>query len=122
MYPPVKETLRQSADVRALLGDSPRVFRNGQAPQNEVRPYVVWLVMAGVPLNNLSDTPPADNDSIQIDCYSKTDSECEALAKAVRNQMETVAHMTAWRTHPREESTLLYHVSLDFDYWLAHSW
>jgi hypothetical protein len=118
MLPPVYTTLQASATVRGLLGARPRVYRMGEAPQEGDKPYATWLVISGVPENTLSETPAVDRNSIQIDVWAKGDAECEAIATAVRDQMETVTHMTAWRVHPREETTRLYRIGMDFDFWL----
>ncbi len=118
MIPPVFTTLQASPTVRSLLGARPRVFRQGEAPQGEQRPYATWLVISGVPELSLSETPAIDRNGIQIDVYAKADAEVEEVAKAVRDQMETVTCMTAWRTLPRDTETRLFRISLDFDFWL----
>lgn len=128
MIPPIFETLQASATVRSLLGARPRVFKHGEAPQApppragqtqaDVRPYATWLLISGVPENTLSEAPGIDRDSIQIDVYSKTEAECEAVATAIRDQLETVTHMTALRMPPRDPETKLFRLSMDFDYWL----
>lgn len=118
MLPPIYTTLQASATVRALLGARPRVYRMGEAPQDNEKPYVTWFVVAGTPENTLSELPAIDRNSIQIDVWTKKDAECEEIAMAVRDQMETVTHMTAWRNPPRDEETRLYRISMDFDFWL----
>ncbi len=119
MLPPIYTTLQASETVRGLLGARPRVYRMGEAPQDGDKPYSTWLVISGVPENTLSETPGIDRNSVQIDVWAKADADCEAIATAVRDQMETVTHMTAWRVSPREETTRLYRISLDFDWFLA---
>lgn len=117
MIPPIYQTLQASAAVRALLGARPRVFRMGEAPQDSDKPYATWLLISGVPENTLSETPAIDRDSIQIDVWAKGDAECEEIAIAIRDRMEQVTHMTAFRVHGREEETRLYRIGLDFDIW-----
>lgn len=129
MFPPIFTTLQASAQVRAIFGARPRVYRQGEAPQlpppraggtvPEVKPYATWLLVSGVPENQLSGTPTHDRAGVQIDVYARGDAECEAAAKAIRDQMETVTHMTALRGLPRDVDTRLYRISMDFDYWLA---
>lgn len=118
MLPNVYRHLQASATVRSLLGARPRLYRHGEAPQNEARPYAVWLVF-GTPELTLSETPAVDRCTIQLDVYAKTESEVEATATAVRDQMETITHMTAWRNPARDADTKLFRMSLDFDWWLA---
>lgn len=118
MFPPIYTTLQASADVRSLLGARPRLYRQGEAPQNVTRPYATWLLVSGVPENTLGESPAIERQGVQIDVYGTTDAEADEIGNAVRDQMETVTHMTAWRNAPRDESTRLYRVSMDFDYWL----
>lgn len=118
MFPPVYTLLQASAAVRDLLGARPRLYRHGEAPQNEERPYAVWLIVSGIPENSLSEPPSIDRATVQIDCYSRTDAAVLDVAQAIRDQMETVTHMTAWRNPPRDPTTRLYRISFDFDYWL----
>jgi hypothetical protein len=118
MLPPIYTLLQASSDVRSLLRARPRLYRHCEAPQDETRPYAVWLIVSGIPENTLSESPAVDRDTVQLDIYTKGDAECETVAKAVRDQMETVTYMTAWRNPPRETETRLYRISMDFDYWL----
>jgi hypothetical protein len=119
MLPPVFTTLQASADVRAVLGARPRVYRFGEVPENETRPYGVWQVISGVPENTLSESPAVDRATVQLDIYATTDAEAVAVATACRDQLETVTHMTAFRNHPRDGATRLFRIGMDFDFWLA---
>lgn len=131
MFPPIFTLLQDSAAVRAIFGARPRVYRHGEAPQlpapkagatsaaAEVKPYATWLLISGVPENQLSGTPGHDRAGVQIDVFARGDAECVSAAQAIRDQMETVMHMTALRGLPRDRDTRLYRISMDFDYWLA---
>lgn len=121
MFPPILTILQASATVRSLLGNTPRVFKHGQAPQSGDRPYGTWQVIVGVPENSLGETPSIDNCTVQIDLFAATQALVEECAGAVRDAMETTSHMTAWRNPPREETTKLFRVSMDFDYWLPRT-
>ena len=118
MTPPIYTTLQASAAVRSIFGARPRVFKDGEAPQGVATPYATWLVVSGVPQNSLSETPTIEQQGVQIDVYAATESEVDAGAIAVRDQMETVTHMTSWRSPPRDEQTRRFRRSMDFDYWL----
>jgi hypothetical protein len=118
MLPNIFTTLQASAAVRALLGARPRIFRMGEAPQDSEKPYATWLLISGVPELTLSETPAIDRDSIQLDVWSRTETECEEIAIAIRDRMEQVTHMTAFRVHAREAETRLYRIGMDFDYFL----
>lgn len=117
MLPPVFQTLKASTAVKNIVGQNPpRIYRHGEAPQNVERPYISWQLISGVPENNLSDPPPADRQSVQVDCWHQTDAGIETLAEAVRDAIEPVAHMTQVSVDERDEETRLYRISMDFDF------
>lgn len=117
MLPPVFQTLKASPAVKDIVGTNPpRIYRHGDAPQNTERPYITWQLVSGVPENNLSDPPPVDRQSVQVDCWHQTDSGIELLADAVRDAIEPVAHMTGALIDAREPETKLYRISLAFDF------
>lgn len=116
MLPAVFQTLKASAAVKAIVGSTnPRIYRFGSAPQDIPAPYVTWFLVVGVPENNLSDPPPLDVMSVQIDCWHQSDVGCDALADAVRDAMELVCHMTAIVVNLRETETKLYRIGMQFD-------
>lgn len=117
MFPPIYTLLQASVAVRNLLGARPRIYRD-EAPQDPERPYGVWLVVSGVPENTLSETPGHERVTVQLDLYAATQEVSAAVAQAVRAQLETATHITAWRSD-RDAETRAYRVSFDFDYWLA---
>ncbi len=118
MIPPIYTTLQASSTVRGIFGARPRIFEDGEAPQGVATPYATWLVVSGVPENSLGESPSIERQGVQIDVWAATQAEATAGAEAIRDQMETVTHMTAWRSPPRDESTRRFRRSMDFDYWL----
>lgn len=117
MMPPVYQLLQNTPAVAALV--STRIYRHGRAPQDAATPYVAWLLVTGDPENNLSDTPPMDRMTVQIDCYHATDAGIEALATAVRDALEPHAHMTGQPVDQRETDTKLFRMALQFDFWVS---
>lgn len=115
MLPPVFTWLKASSAVKTLIGNTPKAYRHGDAPQDVVAPYVTWAVVAGVPDNELSAVPVSDRYTIQVDCWSLTDKGVEDLAKAVRNAIEPYAHMTSIPVNNRDAETKLYRMALQFD-------
>lgn len=120
MLPAIFQTLKASTDVKAIVGTNPpRVYRFQDAPQREpdARPqaYVTWFLVTGTPENNLSDPPPVDRDTVQIDCWHPTDSGCETLARAVRSAMELICHTTGIVINLRDPDTKLYRIGMEFD-------
>lgn len=120
MLPPIFALLKAAPAVTAIVGVNPtKVFRHGAAPQGTVAPYVVWSVISDVPENNLSDLPPVDRVTVQVDCYHTTDQGVVDLATAVRNALELHGHMTGMPINQRETDTKLYRIALQFDFFLA---
>lgn len=118
MLPPIFTTLKAAGAVTALIGNPPRAYRHGSAPQDVIKPYVTWFIVGGVPENNLSDLPQIDRLPVQVDCWHTTDAGVESLAVAVRNALEPVCHMTNILIDEQEQDTKLYRIVLQFDYFL----
>jgi len=117
MKAPVFQTLKASADVKAIVGTNPpRIFRHDSAPQDASRPYITWFVLADVPENNLSDVPVGDRVVVQVDCWHQTDSGIESMALAVRDAIEPHAHLTGVTADERDTDSKLFHIQLEFDW------
>ena len=119
MLPPVYATLAADSGILDLLGDPPRISRHGRAPQDSARPYVTWGLVVGVPENTLSEAPGIDRCTVQVDCWSLDSSDAVELAQAVRDVIEPEAHMTAVIVDEREAGTKLYHIAMQFDWFLS---
>ena len=125
MLPPVFQTLKASQAVKDIVGSQPpRIYRHGAAPQRPdgvplADPYITWQLISGVPENNLSDLPPMDRQTVQVDCWHQTDAGVEVLAGAARDAIESVAHMTSILIDEREQETKLYRISMQFDFWTS---
>lgn len=122
MLPQVFQTLKLSTDVKNIVGTNPpRIYRHGVAPQDTTRPYITWVLVSGVPENQLSGLPGADRMTVQVDCWHPTDSGVESLATAVRDACEPYAHMTSVLVNEREQETKLYRIGLQFDWYVMRS-
>lgn len=118
MLPPVFQTLKASTDVKAIVGTNPpRIYRHGEAPAGVEAPYITWLLVSGVPENNISDPPPADRQSVQVDCWHNTDKGVDELGEAVRDALELVTHVTSYENFPRDPDTRRFRISLNADFW-----
>lgn len=122
MFPPVFQTLKASADVKAIVGTNPpRIYRHGEAlqrtPDQAAQPYVTWLLVVGVPLINLSDPPPGGQQTVQVDCWHPTDAGVEVLGDAVKAALEAVTHVTDYQGFIRDADTRMYRVSISADFW-----
>lgn len=125
MLPPVFQALKASAAVKAIVGNNPpRVYRHGRVPDSLTKPitvpYVTWFLVSGVPENNLSDPPPCDRATVQVDCWHQTDAGIETLAVAVRNALEQIGVMTGSQIDDFETEAKLYRISLQVDVFINH--
>jgi hypothetical protein len=117
MHQPLFATLNASSAVKAIFGSNPlRVYPFGEAPQGVTLPYVVFQTVAGSPENYLNQTPDMDAWTPQVDVYASTPTAAYAGAQAVRDALEPVAHITAWRGESRDPDTNHYRYSFDVDF------
>lgn len=114
MFAPVLAIATASSQVTGLLGSNPtRLYLFGEAPQNVARPYAVWQSVSGWPENYLGRLPDADNYTIQIDVYADTVSSARAVAEALRDAFEPVAHVVSWRGESKDRDTNHFRYSFD---------
>lgn len=114
MFAPVFQVCSASAAVTALLGVAPtRLYPFGEAPQGAVYPYAVWQAVGGAPENFLAGRPDADSYTTQVDVYADTAASAREVAKALRDAVELVAHVVAWRGESRDPETKKYRFSFD---------
>lgn len=118
---PTIYTWLKTAGVQAIVGTPPRVYRHADAPQDVTKPYITWVMVSGVPDNELSSLPPSDRWTIQIDCWHQTDAGVEDLAKEVRDAIEPYGHLTSMPINGKEFDTKLYRIALQFDILQARS-
>lgn len=119
MYPPIFATCKASSAVTALLGTSPvRLYPFGEAPQGVARPYAVWQGIGGSPENYLGQTSDVDLFSLQVDVYADSVDAARAVAAALRDAIEPVAHIVGWRGESREPDTNFFRYSFDVDWYV----
>lgn len=116
MLPPVFQLLKASAAVKNIVGTNPpRIYRHGAAPQDATKPYITWQLIAGIPENNLSDPPPVDRMTVQVDCWHQFDGGVEDLAAAARDALEVAGYLTGVIGDLKEPETKLFRMSLQVD-------
>jgi hypothetical protein len=118
LLPPVFQALKASQAVKDIVGTNPpRIYRHGSAPQDVTSPYITWFLVAGIAENNVSDTPPFDRMSVQVDAWHPSDSGVELLALAIRDALELYAISTQILIDDFETETRLFRIAQQFD-WL----
>lgn len=119
MFAPIYKTLNTAA-VQTIVGNPPRIYSSGHAPQGVVAPYITWFVVATDPYEQLSGVPDGDNDAVQIDCWAgpADDQElvCVNLARAVRDALEAAGQSCRVAVNHREDDTRLFRVGLQVDF------
>jgi len=130
MLPPVFQALKASSAVKAIVGTNPpRIYRHGRVPDGGGRPivdpYITWFMVSGVPENNLSDPPPCDRTTVQVDCWypdrgGSADAGIELLARAARDALEVIGVVTSGLLDDFETETKTYRMALQVDIFINH--
>lgn len=113
MLPNVYQILRSNATIVSTVAT--RIYRHGSAPQDVVKPYITWVLSSGNPENNVSGAPCSDKDTVQIDCWSESDTQVETLAYAVRQALDNNLIVNRIVMNMRESDTKLYRIALEAD-------
>lgn len=116
MTPPVFETVKDNAGVKAIFGNVPRVYPFGEAPPNVAKPYAVWQLAYGSPENFLGQAPDMDNFGTQIDVYAQTATAARGGARVLRDALQMVAYVTAWNGEGRDPETRDYRYSFTVEF------
>ena len=107
------------AAVTDVFGINPtRIFPFDEAPAGVARPYATWQLIAGVPENYLGDRPDIDSGTIQIDVYGADVDQVRTGVVALRDAIETRAHISRWGDEDTDSDTGDCHRSFDVDWWV----
>lgn len=121
MFPPLFNTIKNVAAVKAVLGSSPRVYPHGRNPPKDsplyAVPYAVFQIITGTPENYIDCLPDADDFVVQVDCYGATVDSATDAARVIRDAIEPVAYVTRWGGQYQDPDTSLFRYSLDVS-WL----
>jgi muramidase (phage lysozyme) len=97
-----------------------RIYPNGVAPQDTPKPYVVWQIVGGGPVNNLSEDPEMDDARVRVTTYtheSAGTAAAKTLAIAVRTALEAVTHVIFGPINDDEPETKSYRWIQDAEFW-----
>lgn len=112
MVPAIFSVMNGSEAVRAQLG-SPVRFVRGIAKEGTVHPYANWDVVGGSPLEQLSDTPPADGWRIRITVWGETLTQANNAAMAIRDEIEKRGSIESFNPDPDDDGTGTFGISFD---------
>ncbi|MDH0745733.1 DUF3168 domain-containing protein [Pseudomonas sp. GD03842] len=114
MSAPIVNVCAADPAVTALLGQSPlRLYPHGDAPQNVAKPYAVWQVVSGSPLNYANGQPDTDRYGLQVDIYADTPNQAEAVMVAMRKAIGRHAYITGFGVDTRDTQTKNYRKGFD---------
>lgn len=123
MYPPLFETIKNNAGVKAVLGNSPRVYPHGRSPAPSdplyALPYAVFQMINGQAENYLNQIPNTDDYTVQVDCYGATVDSATNAARAIRDAIEPVAYVARYGGQFKDPDTNLFRYSMDLD-WITY--
>ena len=116
MNTPIFSVCKASQAVIDVLGGPlPRLYPFGEAPAGVEKPYAVYQMVSGAPLNTLT-VPESDQIGIQIDVFGRTQAEATKAFIALRNAVQTKGYVTGYNANEREDETNLWRLSFDVDW------
>lgn len=114
MVAPIFKTCVADPAVTQLLGMSPtRLYPHGEAPEGVAKPYAVWQVVSGSPLNYVNGLPDTDRYGLQVDVYADTASSADAVVVAIRRAVGRQAYVTGFGVDSRDTDTKNYRKGFD---------
>lgn len=112
MVPLILAVMQGSAAVRAQIGNPVRFYR-GVAKDGVVHPYATWDTVGGSPLEQLSDTPPADGWRVRITVWGETLTQANDAAVAIRDEIERRGSIESHNPDPDDDGTGTFGISFD---------
>jgi len=114
MTAPIFTVCVSSPAVTALLGAGPtRLYPHGEAPEGTPKPYAVWQVVSGSPINYVNGVPDTDRYGLQVDVYADTASSADAVVTVMRKALAQHAYITGFGVDTRDEDTHNYRKGFD---------
>jgi len=100
------QIVKKCSACRLLLGDDmTRFFPFGLANEQTPRPYAVYQVISGQPVDCLSGSTSMDSVSYQIDVYSDDYNSADLAYNAIRRALENHCQVTSINGTTRDPST-----------------
>ncbi len=114
MTAPIFKICAASPEVTALLGTGPtRLYPHGEAPEGTAKPYAVWQVVSGSPINYVNGAPDTDRYGLQVDVYADTATSADQVVTAIRKAIGARAYITGFGVDTRDPETKNYRKGFD---------
>lgn len=95
--------------------DDPRIYDFGEVPQGTDAAYITFWQVTDQPHEQISGAPCSDEVTMQVDCYSKSRSDCREMAKAVRRIFDDLGYSNRLIIQTYEAETKLYRISFEVE-------
>jgi len=119
MTAPIFSVCAANSGVTELLGTGPtRLYPHGEAPEGTAKPYAVWQVVSGSPINYFNGVPDTDRYGLQVDVYAETASAANAVVVALRRAIAQQAYVTGFGIDTQDPDTQNYRKGFDVS-WLV---
>ncbi|UFP98551.1 DUF3168 domain-containing protein [Pseudomonas fitomaticsae] len=114
MTAPIFTVCAAAPAVTALLGTNPtRLYPHGEAPEGTAKPYAVWQVVSGSPINYVNGVPDTDRYGLQVDVYADTASTAASVVTTMRNAIAQHAYITGFGVDAKDKDTHNYRKGFD---------
>ena len=114
MIPDIFTILNQPS-VNAFVGS--RIYGAGHAGDSPQYPYITWQVISGQPNNLLSEAPTIDNARVQINIWSRSESEVRQAAEAARDVLDLFGYQSILIGPQKDPDTKSYRIQMDYSIW-----
>lgn len=116
MFAPASTLAKASAGVLTALGNPPRFYSFGEAPEGVAKPYAVWQVIGGQPENLLAGRPEEDQHVVQVDVYGASADSARDVTRALVAAFELDGYVTSWNGEFRDLDTRLFRLSFTVEF------
>lgn len=104
--------------VKGIFGTNPcRIHPHGtKINLSPAKPYALYSVFSGIPLNNLAERTDMDRVGLQVDIYAQTSMTVIQGFEAIRSAVELFGHVTGYSTPDIDPVDGLYHSRMEIDF------
>lgn len=109
--------MNDQAVTDALLDDGIlRLYLFGMAPDGVKKPYAVWQLVSGDPINYMHGRPDTERHVLQIDVYADTASESRSVLASIEHAIELDSHIVRYGGESRDPETRNYRSTMDAEW------
>lgn len=122
MTAPIFKLLNASDEVKRYLksGNILRGYEFGLAPDSPKKPYLVWQIISGDPLNHIDGPSITDHMTIQFDIYTDNADQLDLIRESARKALEVDNSCTvvSLRGNERDHDSKLLRTGFDCNWFV----